>query len=41
MPVPSRSPRTSRVWQHVGFTYVVAVDMKLEDWVKAGYPMAR
>lgn len=27
--------------QDLGFTNVTAVDMKLEDWVKAGYPMTK
>ena len=26
--------------QDLGFTNVVAVDMRLEDWVRAGYPLA-
>lgn len=27
--------------QDLGFTNVTAVDMKLEDWTKAGYPMTK
>ncbi len=27
--------------QDLGFTNVIAVDMKLEDWAKAGYPMTK
>ncbi len=27
--------------QDLGFTNVTAVDMKLEDWVKAGYPLVK
>ena len=27
--------------QDLGFTNVTAVDMKIDDWVKAGYPLVR
>jgi rhodanese-related sulfurtransferase len=27
--------------QDLGFTNVTAVDMKIEDWVKAGYPLVK
>lgn len=36
--VGGRSALAAKSLKDLGFTHVTAVDMKLEDWVNAGYP---
>ena len=36
-----RCALAAKTLQDLGFTNVTAVDMKLEDWVKAGYPLVK
>lgn len=36
-----RCALAAKTLQDLGFTNVAAVDMKLEDWVKAGYPLVK
>lgn len=37
--VGGRSALAAKALRDLGFTHVMAVNMKLEDWVKAGYPL--
>ncbi|MBF0318252.1 MAG: hypothetical protein HQL01_00400 [Nitrospirae bacterium] len=39
--IGGRAILTAKALQDVGFTNVTAVDMKLADWAKAGYPIER
>jgi rhodanese-related sulfurtransferase len=37
----SRSPLATRTLNDLGYKNAVLMDAKLEDWIKAGYPMER